>query len=351
MSKINVAVLGATGSVGQKFIELLANHPWFELIEVAASNRSANKKYGEAANWFMQTPIPDKIKNMEVKECIPNLTAKVVFSGLDSSVAGEIEEKFANAGYAVISNSKNHRFDENVPLMIPEVNADHLAMLKNQSNGYIVTNPNCSTIGMVMALKPLHDKFGIEKVNVVTMQAISGAGYPGVPSLDIYDNVVPFIDGEEPKLEKEPLKILGKLNSSNKVDLADIQISAQCNRVAVTDGHTECVQIKFRKAPTNDEIIEAWTNYRGEPQRLNLPTAPKQPIHYFEENRFPQPKTHRNLEGGMAVSVGRLRECSLFDYKFVVLSHNTVRGAAGGTILIAELMKEKNLLNSNFVLR
>jgi aspartate-semialdehyde dehydrogenase len=344
MSKISVAVLGATGSVGQKFIELLANHPWFELIEVAASNRSANKKYGEAANWFMQTPIPDKIKNMIVKECIPNLNAKVVFSGLDSNVAGEIEEKFANAGYAVISNSKNHRFDENVPLMIPEVNADHLAMLKNQSKGYIVTNPNCSTIGMVMTLKPLHDKFGIEKVNVVTMQAISGAGYPGVPSLDIYDNVVPFIDGEEPKLEKEPLKILGKLNSSNKVDLADIQISAQCNRVAVTDGHTECVQIKFRKAPTREEIIEAWTNYRGEPQKLNLPTAPKQPIHYFEETRSPQPKTHRNLEGGMAVSVGRLRECSLFDYKFVVLSHNTVRGAAGGTILIAELMKEKNLI-------
>jgi aspartate-semialdehyde dehydrogenase len=344
MSKISVAVLGATGSVGQKFIELLANHPWFELIEVAASNRSANKKYGEAANWFMQTPIPDKIKNMVVKECIPNLNAKVVFSGLDSNVAGEIEEKFANAGYAVISNSKNHRFDENVPLMIPEVNADHLAMLKNQSKGYIVTNPNCSTIGMVMALKPLHDKFGIEKVNVVTMQAISGAGYPGVPSLDIYDNVVPFIDGEEPKLEREPLKILGKLNSSNKIDLADIQISAQCNRVAVTDGHTECVQIKFRKKPEKEEIIEAWTSYRGEPQKLNLPTAPKQPIHYFEENRFPQPKTHRNLEGGMAVSVGRLRECSLFDYKFVVLSHNTVRGAAGGTILIAELMKEKNLL-------
>jgi len=344
MSKINVAVLGATGSVGQKFIELLANHPWFELIEVAASNRSANKKYGEAANWFMQTQMPDKIKNMEVKECIPNLTSKVVFSGLDSGVAGEIEENFAKAGYIVISNSKNHRMDENVPLMIPEVNADHLAMLKNQSNGYIVTNPNCSTIGMVTVLKPLYDKFGIEKVNVVTMQAISGAGYPGVPSLDIYDNVVPFIDGEEPKLEKEPLKILGKLNSSNKIDLADIKISAQCNRVAVIDGHTECVQVKFKKKPTKEEIIEALTSYRSEPQKLNLPTAPKQPIHYFEENKYPQPKTHRNLEGGMAVSVGRLRECPLFDYKFVVLSHNTILGAAGGTILIAELMKDKNLL-------
>jgi aspartate-semialdehyde dehydrogenase len=344
MSKINVAVLGATGSVGQKFIELLSNHPWFELIEVAASNRSANKKYGQAANWFMQTPMPENIKNMEVKECIPNLTAKVVFSGLDSGVAGEIEENFARAGYVVISNSKNHRYDENVPLMIPEVNADHLAMLKNQSAGYIVTNPNCSTIGMVTALKPLNDKFGIEEVNVVTMQAISGAGYPGVPSLDIYDNVIPFIDGEEPKMEKEPLKILGKLNASNHVDFADIKISAQCNRVAVIDGHTECVQIKFKNKPTKEEIIETWTSFRGEPQKLNLPTAPKQPIHYFEENKYPQSKIHRNLEGGMAVSVGRLRECSLFDYKFVVLSHNTVRGAAGGTILIAELMKEKNLL-------
>lgn len=344
MSKINVAVLGATGSVGQKFIELLANHPWFELIEVAASNRSAYKKYGEAANWFMQTPMPENIKNMEVKECIPNLTAKVVFSGLDSGVAGEIEEKFANAGYTVISNSKNHRNDENVPLMIPEVNADHLSMLKNQTTGYIVTNPNCSTIGMVTALKPLHDKFGIEQVNVVTMQAISGAGYPGVPSLDIYDNVIPFIDGEEPKMEKEPLKILGKLNSSNKVEFADIKISASCNRVAVIDGHTECVQIKFKKKPSKEEIIEVWTSFRGEPQKLNLPSAPKQPIHYFEENKYPQPKIHKNLEGGMAVSVGRLRECSLFDYKFVVLSHNTVRGAAGGTILIAELMKEKKLI-------
>jgi aspartate-semialdehyde dehydrogenase len=197
---------------------------------------------------------------------------------------------------------------------------------------------------MVTALKPLYDKFGIEQVNVVTMQAISGAGYPGVPSLDIYDNVVPFIDSEEPKMEKEPLKILGKLNSSNKVEFADIKISAQCNRVAVIDGHTECVQIKFKKKPTKEEIIEAWTSYRGEPQKLNLPSAPKQPIHYFEENKYPQPRIHRNLEGGMAVSVGRLRECPLFDFKFVVMSHNTVRGAAGGTILIAELMKEKNLI-------
>ncbi|MFH1195611.1 MAG: aspartate-semialdehyde dehydrogenase [bacterium] len=347
MSKINVAILGATGSVGQKFLELLSNHPLFEVAELAASERSAGKKYKDATNWIMQTLLRPDFAEMIVKDCKPNLDSKIVFSALDASVAGEIEEDFAKAGYIVISNARNHRYDANVPLMIPEVNPEHLEMIKfqNYGSGAIITNPNCSTIGMVMALKPLNDKFGIESLNVVTMQAISGAGYPGLPGMDILDNAIPFIGGEEPKMEKEPLKILGKLNSSGEVDFADFKISAQCNRVAVNDGHLECVQVKLKNKTSVDEIIETWNSFSAEPQKLNLPSAPKQPIYYFNEDKFPQPKIHRNLENGMAVSVGRLRECPLFDYKFVVLSHNTVRGAAGGTILIAELLHAKGYIS------
>lgn len=342
--KIPVGILGATGSVGQRFIELLSNHPWFEVVELAASDRSANKKYSEATNWIMQTPLPEKFANMIVKKCEPNLEAKIVFSGLDATVAGEIETSFAEAGYYVISNARNHRFDDDVPLMIPEVNPDHLQLLNIQKyKGGIVTNPNCSTIGLALALKPLHDYFGIESVNVVTMQAVSGAGYPGLPSLDIIDNVVPFIGGEEKKMESEPLKILGILNS-NKIDLADFKISAQCNRVAVIDGHTECVQVKLKSKTTTEEIIKAWKEFKSLPQELDLPSAPKNPIVYFYEEKYPQPKIHRNIEKGMATSIGRLRECPLFDYKFVILSHNTIRGAAGGTILIAELMKAKGYM-------
>lgn len=341
MKKINVAVLGATGSVGQKFIELLANHPWFEISEVAASERSAGKKYKDAANWIMQSSLSERIGNMIVKPCDTSLESKVCFSALDASVAGEIESDLAKAGYYVISNARNHRFDEDVPLMIPEVNYEHLDLVKEQkSQGFIITNPNCSTIGMVMALKPLNDKFGIEAVNVVTMQAISGAGYPGIASLDILENVVPFIGGEEAKMEAEPLKILGKLENG-KINNTQFKISAQCNRVPVIDGHTECVQVKFKNIPSKDDILKAFNEFTSEVQRLKLPSAPAKPIYYFAEDKFPQPKIHRNLDKGMAVSVGRLREDNLFDYKFVVLSHNTVRGAAGGTILIAELLKEK----------
>ena len=345
MDKIKAAVLGATGSVGQKFVELLTEHPWFELHELAASNRSAGKKYCEAVNWFMQTPLDNKFKNKIVKECEPNLESKVVFSALDSSVAGEIEKNFARAGYIVISNARSHRFDVDVPLMIPEVNPGHLEMVKLQKfgSGMIVTNPNCSTIGLVTVLKPLDDKFRIEALNVVTMQAISGGGYPGVASLDIHDNVIPFISGEEEKMQTEPLKILGTYKN-NSLDFSSMKISAQCNRVSVNDGHTECVQIKFKNKPSLDEILKAWDEFKSEPQQLCLPSAPKKPVHYFYEENAPQPKVHRYLEKGMAVAVGRLRECSLFDYKFVVLSHNTVRGAAGGTILIAELMRAKGYL-------
>lgn len=344
--KIKVAVLGATGSVGQKFIELLTEHPWFELTEVAASERSAGKKYGETVNWIMQTPLDTNISEMKIKECKPNLTSKLVFSALDSSVAGEIEEDFANAGYTVISNAKNHRQDKDVPLIIPEVNPGHLNLIKSQkfNGGCIVTNPNCSTIGMVLAIKPLFDTFGIVDLNVVTLQAVSGGGYPGLSSLDILDNVMPYISGEEDKLENEPLKLLGKYESG-AINHTKMNISAQCNRVPVIDGHTENIQINFKQKPKQEEIIAAWENFVSEPQRLELPSAPKKPIQYFENPFYPQPKTHRNLENGMAVSVGRLRKCSNFDFKFVTLSHNTVRGAAGGTILIAELMKAKNLLD------
>lgn len=346
MSKISVAILGATGSVGQKFLELLFEHPLFEVKELAASEKSAGKKYKHAANWLMQKTLRNEFAEMIVKDCKPILKSKVLFSALDASVAGEIEEDFAKAGYIVISNARNHRYDPNVPLVIPEVNPDHLGMIKfqNYGGGAIVTNPNCSTIGMVLALKPINDKFGIKGLNVVTLQAISGAGYPGLAGMDILDNAIPFIGGEEDKMEKEPQKILGNLNANGQVDYADFKISAQCNRVSVIDGHLECIQVKLKSKPSTEEMINSWNSFSGEPQKLNLPSAPKQPIYYFHEEKFPQPKIHRNLENGMAVSIGRLRECPLFDYKFVVLSHNTVRGAAGGTMLIAELLHKKGYL-------
>ncbi|MFA3783477.1 aspartate-semialdehyde dehydrogenase [Melioribacteraceae bacterium 4301-Me] len=345
-NKIPVAILGATGSVGQKFIELLSDHPWFEIAELAASDKSAGKKYSEAANWIMSSSLKEKYKNMTVQKCEPILNSKVVFSALDSSVAGEIETEFANKGYYVISNARNHRFDKDVPLMVPEINPNHLNLIRQQNyKGAIITNPNCSTIGLVLALKPLYDNFGLDAVNVVTLQAISGAGYPGLASLDIYDNVIPYISGEEDKLESEPLKILGSLNE-NSIDNAAIKISAQCNRVAVIDGHTECVQVKLKTKASIQEIIEAWQNYKSIPQQLNLPTAPEHPIVYFYEEKYPQPKLHRNIEKGMAVAIGRLREDPLFDFKFVIHSHNTVRGAAGGTILIAELMKSQGYMDN-----
>jgi len=343
--KISVAILGATGSVGQKFIELLANHPWFEITELCASDKSAGKKYKDAVDWFLPSPLPDKVKEILVQKCEPMLNSKVVFSGLDSNVAGEVETKFAKAGYKVISNSKNHRMDEDVPLLIPEVNPDHLELIKTQNfdGGYIVTNPNCSVIGLVLALKPLLDNFGLEAVNVVTMQAISGAGHPRVVNLDIEDNVIPYIGGEEPKVETEPLKILGTMNN-NKISHNDFKVSAQCNRVNVTDGHTECIQINLKKKVPADEIIRVWNEFKSVPQQLDLPLAPVQPIHYSNDQAFPQPKHQRNSDKGMAVSIGRLKPDNIFDYSFVIISHNTVRGAAGGAILCAELMKAEGYL-------
>lgn len=338
--KIPVAILGATGSVGQRFIELLVNHPWFEIKALAASERSAGKPYREAVNWLMPSALPSHIGDMIVQPCEPNLPCEWVFSGLDSSVAGEIETHFLNAGYTVHSNARNHRMRADVPLLVPEVNSDHLPLIFQQkTKGKIITNPNCSTIGLTIALKPLADAFGLESVHVVTLQAISGAGYPGVASLDIMDNVVPHINGEEQKLETETLKILGRYEQ-NRIEHCAFKISAHCNRVPVNDGHLECVSVKLKSKATAKEVIAAWREFRGLPQKLHLPLAPQSPLYYFEETAYPQPKLHRLLDKGMAVSIGRLRECPIFDYKFALLSHNTIRGAAGGAILNAELMLE-----------
>jgi len=339
VKKIPVAILGATGSVGQRFVQLLAQHPWFEIAALAASERSVGKKYSEAVRWLMPTPLPAAVASMAVQACDPNLPCRIAFSGLDANAAGEIETEFARAGKFVLSNAKNHRWDPNVPLMVPEVNASHLELVRHQDfkGGAIVTNPNCSTTGLVIALKPLLDRFGLREVQVVTMQALSGAGYPGVPSLDILDNVIPFIGGEEEKLQKEPTKILGKLNDRG-IQLLDVTISAQCNRVAVFDGHLECVSVRLDKKSTEEELKSVWREFSAEPQKLNLPMAPEHPIYYFEEENYPQPRLHRDLDKGMAVSIGRLRKDNLMDYKFVLLSHNTIRGAAGGAILNAELL-------------
>lgn len=344
MKKLAVGILGATGVVGQKFVELLSSHPWFEIIALAASNRSVGKSYPAAVKWSMTKPLPQKIVDMPVVACHPNLPCDIVFSGLDSSIAGEIEEKFSQANYTVISNSSNHRMDPHVPLMIPEINSDHLNLIQNYAQGAIITNPNCSVVGIAMALKPLLDNWGIEAVNVVTLQALSGAGYPGVPSMDILDNILPYIAGEEVKIETEPLKIMGTFYEG-KIIPYPMRLSAQCTRVSVTDGHLTCVSVKLKKKAHANEIIAAWRRFKGEPQRLKLPTAPEQPLIYLEDERHPQPKLHRTLGKGMAVSIGRLRECPILDWKFIVLSHNTIRGAAGCSILNAELLAKKGYLS------
>lgn len=340
--KIPVAVLGATGCVGQKFVDLLSRHPWFEIAALCASDRSAGKCYREAVNWMMPHPLPESIAQMVVQPCDPSLSCPIVFSGLDSRVAGEIETLFAEKGYLVVSNSSNHRMDPDVPLLIGEVNPDHLALLDRQpfQTGKIITNPNCSVIGLTIALKPLMDQFGIESVQVVTLQALSGAGYPGVPSLSICDNVIPYIEGEEGKIEREPLKILGKLQGG-RVEEARFKISAQCNRVGVTDGHLACVSIKLKEKVLPEQIIQAWRQMTGEPQHLQLPTAPFQPIYYFDRPDYPQPRLHRSLDKEMGVSIGHLRPCSIQDYKFTLLSHNTMRGAVGSALLNAEILVKR----------
>ena len=348
MSKIKVGILGATGNVGQRFVQLLSDHPWFEISNLCASERSAGKPYKEVVNWKVSASVPKEVENLVVGLCEPNIDARIVFSGLDSSVAGEIEEKFAKAGYVVISNSKNHRMDPDVPLLIPEVNPDHLALVEQQKKrfgrgGFIVTNPNCTTVGLTMVLKPLHDAFVIKQVVVSTMQALSGAGYPGVPSLDTIDNVIPYIGDEEEKVETEPLKLLGKF-SNGKITPSSIKIDAYCNRVSVRDGHLETVTLEFEKKPYVNEVIKVLENFTSVPQELKLPSAPKQPIVYRKEDDRPQPLLDKDISNGMSVSVGRIRKSKVMDIRLTLLVHNTIRGAAGAAILNAELLKAKNLL-------
>jgi aspartate-semialdehyde dehydrogenase len=346
--KIPVGILGATGVVGQRFIQMLEHHPWFEVAWLAASDRSEGKVYAEAARWRLKTPIPARVAKMQVSPAAPDGAPKVIFAALDSSIAAELEPRFADSGCAVVSNSSALRMEQDVPLVIPEVNGGHIKLIdvqawRKKSGGYVVTNPNCSAIGLVLALAPLHQKFGLDTVMAVTMQAISGAGYPGVASLDILGNVIPFIKNEEEKMEEETRKLLGQLNGS-KVILGGFAMSAQCNRVAVEDGHTESVSIRLKKKAKFEEIIAAWNAYRSEPQELKLPSAPERPVVYLEASDRPQPRFDIDMGAGMTTAVGRLRPCGVLDWKFTVLSHNTIRGAAGAAVLNAELLKAKGYL-------
>jgi aspartate-semialdehyde dehydrogenase len=346
--KIPVGILGATGMVGQRFIQLLEQHPWFEVAWVAASERSYGKTYAEAAKWKMKTAIPARVANMKLSAAEPAGAPKVIFAALDADIAREMEPAFASAGCAVISNSSAFRMHPQVPLVIPEINADHIKLIeqqtwRKQSGGFMVTNSNCSVMGLALALAPLDKAFGIESVFVATMQAISGAGYPGVASLDILGNVVPFIKNEEEKMEEEAGKLLGKLKGREIVP-ANFGISAHCNRVAVEDGHTESVSIKFKKRATAEKIINVWREFRGMVADLNLPFSPAEPIFYDDRVDRPQPRLDLERGHGMTVSCGRLRPCSLLDWKFTLLSHNTIRGAAGAALLNAELLKAKGYL-------
>ena len=340
-SKHPIGILGATGMVGQRFIQLLENHPWFEITWLAASDRSSGKTYGEAAKWRLDTPLPERVARMTLSQAEPEGAPRIIFASVDAPIARELEPAFAAAGCAVVSNSSAFRMAPNVPLVLPEVNADHLSLIEEQSwrkesGGFIVTNSNCTVMGPVLALKPLDDRFGVEQIFATSMQAISGAGYPGVPSMDILDNVIPFIGGEEEKMEAEALKLLGKLEGHTVKPLA-ARMSASCNRVSVVDGHTVSLSVKLRKPATHDEILAAWVDFRPLAGR-DLYMAPGQPVEYATQDDRPQPRLDRNRGRGMAATVGRLRPCGLLDWKFTVLSHNTIRGAAGATILNAELL-------------
>jgi aspartate-semialdehyde dehydrogenase len=353
MERRKVGILGATGMVGQRFIQLLSNHPWFEIAWLAASDRSAGKTYGEACRWKLDTPLPANIAAMTVQPNVPEgyvgELPRIIFAALDADIARELEPKFAAVGCAVISNSSAFRMVADVPLVVPEVNADHLSLIeaqswRAQSGGYIVTNPNCCAIGLVLPLKPLQERFGIESMFVSTMQAVSGAGYPGVASLDILGNVIPFIKNEEEKLQEEVNKLLGRVNG-NHIEMLDARISAHCNRVAVEDGHTECVSIKLRTKASRADILAAWREFvplRGD----HLPSAPDQPVEFDEAIDRPQPRLDKMRGNGMSTTVGRLRECTLLDWKFVLLSHNTIRGAAGAALLNAEVLARAGKLDN-----
>jgi len=345
MTPIHVGILGATGNVGQRFIQLLEGNPWFKVTALAASDRSTGLPYHQACTWRISADCPASVRDMTIQSCEPGLDCEMVFSALPADTAGPIEEQMAAAGYAVLSNASSHRMDTDVPLLIPEVNPEHTALIMQQrtrrgwSKGFIVTNPNCSTTGLVLALKPLHEAFTIRRVLVTTMQALSGAGYPGVPSLDSLDNVVPYIKGEEEKMAVEPRKLLGKLNlSRGEIDYADMRISAACNRVAARDGHLETVSLELEKKASVEEIVQVLRAFRSEPSRLGCPSAVEPVLNVRDELDRPQTVLDRDSGRGMAVTIGRIRPCPVLDFKFVVLSHNTVRGAAGGAILNAELL-------------
>ncbi|MCC6262010.1 MAG: aspartate-semialdehyde dehydrogenase [Bryobacterales bacterium] len=346
--RIEVGVLGATGMVGQHFVKFLQNHPWFELKWVGASDRSAGKKYGEATNWRLDGVMPENISGLTVEESKPGNAPRLLFSAMDASVATEIERAFAEAGHVVVSNSRNHRMEPDVPLLVPEINADHLRIVPVQQRrrgwkGQIVTNPNCSTIVLAMGLAPFK-QFGIRRVLATTMQAISGAGYPGVASMDINANVIPFIGGEEEKMQQETQKILGDIGG-DEIRHLDASVSAHCNRVPVVDGHMVATSVELRDKPDEAAVLEAISSFRGVPQERNLPSAPSRPVVYMEQKDRPQPRRDVERERGMTVFIGRLRPCPVLDYKFMALGHNTVRGAAGAAVLNAELMCSEGMLD------
>jgi len=349
MEKIDVGILGATGLVGQRLVQLLANHPWFCVTTLAASPKSVGKKYRDACFWRLGSDMPASARDMMVVPATPDMPCRVLFSGLSSAVAREIEDTFADNGRIVVSNARNHRMEPDVPLLVPEVNPDHVQLISIQksrrknSTGFIVTNPNCVAIPLAMITAPIHRRWGVDSIFVTTMQAISGAGFPGHAAIDIIDNVIPFIAGEEEKIESETRKILGSA-AAGGVTFADIDISAQVNRVAVSDGHLMTVAMKLNQPVTPEEVASELEQFTALPQRLGLPTAPSKPIIVRREPNRPQPRLDRNTENGMAVVVGRIRPCPIFDIKCVVLGHNTIRGAAGAAILNAELLKVKGLL-------
>jgi aspartate-semialdehyde dehydrogenase len=346
--KIEVGVLGATGMVGQRFAKFLQGHPWFEIKWLGASDRSVGKPYRQATSWRLDGAMPDYVADLRVEECKPGNAPKLLFSSMDASVATEIELAFAQAGHVVVSNSRNFRMEPDVPLLIPEVNPDHLRIIplqqqRRQWKGQIATNPNCSTIVLAMALAPLK-QFGIQRAIATTMQAISGAGYPGVASMDINGNVIPLIGGEEEKMERETQKILGDFSGDSIRPLA-AKVSAQCNRVPVVDGHLVAISVELERKPSLADLLAALEGFRSVPQERKLPSAPAQPLIYLAEADRPQPRRDAERERGMAVFVGRLRECPVLDYKFIALGHNTIRGAAGAAVLNAELMYSEGLLD------
>lgn len=341
-SKIPVSVLGATGTVGQKFVRLLADHPWFDLVAVAASSSSAGRLYRDAARWRESGPMPPQVGALTVQECAPPLPGRIAFSALEAEIAGPIEQAFARAGVIVVTNTRTHRMDADVPLMVPEVNADHVNLMECQRQtrgwpGAILANPNCSTAALALALAPLHRAFTVEQLFVSTMQAVSGAGYPGVPSLDILGNVIPFINGEEEKIDRESRKILGTLNGG-VVEPAGFPLSVHTNRVPVLDGHLAAISVGFRQSVSPAQAAELLRSFRGSPEVSELPSSPIPPIELEERTDRPQPRLDLERGGGMAVTVGRVRSCPLLGLRMVILGHNTIRGAAGQGIQIAELL-------------